>query len=285
MIEHPITTSISSSRPLDNLRKQYELEKEMANELRDASPTVRKDLYSQCYDRLFREIPDHPQVRRKSDPSFRSAQVEQQVRRLRFFLSPEMTYLEVGAGDCAVAMAIAPYADYAYAVDISREIAPESDRPSNFAFRMSDGTTMPVEDASIDFAYSNQLIEHLHPDDAVSQMNDIHRALKKGGIYYLITPSLLTGPHDVSKFFGDVAAGLHLQEYTHRTIAKLCTDSGFDKVRFFFTLRQSRPIFLPNRVFFMLDSILNGLSTKARRSIGNLPLIRNIIDIHAVAYK
>ena len=67
---------------------------------------------------------------------------------------------------------------------------------------------------SVDLAFSDQLMEHLHPDDAVEQLRNIHRALKPGGVYVCVTPNRLYGPSDISAFFDDEARGFHLKEYS-----------------------------------------------------------------------
>ena len=57
-------------------------------------------------------------------------------------------------------------------------------------------------------------MEHLHPDDALEQLQNIYSALVPGGIYLCITPNRLSGPQDVSRDFDMVATGFHLKEYT-----------------------------------------------------------------------
>ena len=39
------------------------------------------------------------------------------------------------------------------------------------------------------------------PEDAVEQLRHLHAALAPGGVYLCITPSRLTGPHDISYLF------------------------------------------------------------------------------------
>lgn len=57
-------------------------------------------------------------------------------------------------------------------------------------------------------------MEHLHPDDAYEQLQEIYNALIPGGIYICITPNRLSGPHDVSQYFDSIATGFHPKEYT-----------------------------------------------------------------------
>ena len=47
-----------------------------------------------------------------------------------------------------------------------------------------DGFNFLFKNENIDLAYSNQLMEHLHPEDAIEQVKDISRILKtKGNIF------------------------------------------------------------------------------------------------------
>jgi SAM-dependent methyltransferase len=86
-------------------------------------------------------------------------------------------------------------------------------------------------------AYSNQLMEHLHPDDAFEQLCEIYRVLAPGGIYLCLTPNSLTGPHDISRYFDSVATGFHLKEYSIRELTGLFRSVGFSRLRFCFGVK------------------------------------------------
>ena len=107
---------------------------------------------------------------------------------------------------------LAKYVQRVYAIDVSDEISGKTKLPHNCNLILSDGTSIPVDPGSVDIAYSNQLMEHLHPDDAVEQLYHIHEALKPGGMYICITPNRLCGPHDISRSFDDTPRGFHLRE-------------------------------------------------------------------------
>ena len=79
-------------------------------------------------------------------------------------------------------------------------------------------------------------MEHLHPDDAVDQLKNIYNALVNGGKYICITPNRLTGPHDISKYFDNVATGFHLKEYTVTELSGLFREVGFSDCSFQRTL-------------------------------------------------
>lgn len=187
-------------------------------------------MYGDVYEELLRRVPHHPQLERKRDPARTTVGVQAQVRLVDRFLRKGMTFLEVGSGDCAVSISVARTAGVVFAVDVSTEIVSGLELPENVHVCLSDGTSIPVPDRSVDLAYSNQLMEHLHPDDALEQLRNIQLALVPGGGYLCLTPNKLTGPHDISKYFDDVATGFHLKEYTIAELRDLFLTAGFRRV-------------------------------------------------------
>lgn len=136
-------------------------------------------------------------------------------------------FLEVGAGDCAFSFEVSKLVKKVYAVDVSEILTDNSVISENFKLILSDGSSIPVSKDSVDIAYSNQLMEHLHPEDAKTQLENIYSSLVDGGIYICLTPSKLYGPHDISKYFDSVATGFHLKEYTITELNKLFQQVGF----------------------------------------------------------
>ena len=129
-------------------------------------------------------------------------------------------YLEIGAGDCSLAFAVAGKVIHVYAIDVSDEISKQIETPANFESIISDGISISVPAGSIDFAYSNQLMEHLHPDDADSQLENAFTALRPGGAYLCITPKRLLA-HPTYRLYFDEPTGFHLKEYTNRELREM----------------------------------------------------------------
>jgi SAM-dependent methyltransferase len=211
-------------------RAHYDVEVELANRLREAPPDLRRDLYGRVYDELFARVPDHPQLTRRVDPGEQRAYASRQVSLIRQFLPAGGTYVEIGAGDCATVRLVAEFAGSVTAVEVSAEIVP-ADLPPNVEVEISDGVSVPVPEGTADLVYSNQLMEHLHPDDASEQLRNIAKALRRGGRYICVTPNRLTGPHDISGGFDHVARGFHLHEYTYSELGRAFRDAGFQRVR------------------------------------------------------
>jgi SAM-dependent methyltransferase len=217
------------TRTPERIRAHYEIERRLADRLRHSTKAERGRLYSELYDELFRAVPDHPQHRRKATSKPSDKDIARQLSLLALYLEPDSVYLEVGCGDCHVAHAVARRVRQAYGVDVSAEITRSAETPANFALLLSDGTSIPAAD--IDVIYSNQLMEHLHPEDAAEQLDNIFRALRPGGTYVCITPNRINGPHDVSKHFDRTASGFHLHEYTYRELSRLLRAAGFARLK------------------------------------------------------
>ena len=191
----------NEKRTFEQLREQYELEKELAQKLLIALKEERRYLYTQVYDELFQKIPHHPLLNRENDIIFQSKLISQRMRLLHRFLTSETVFLEVGPGDCSLAFEVAKYVKKVYAVDVSKEITKNKKIPSNFELIISDGSSISVPENSINIAFSDQLIEHLHPDDVSDQLKNIYSALVPGGFYLCLTPNRLNGSPRYFKIF------------------------------------------------------------------------------------
>jgi SAM-dependent methyltransferase len=218
------------SKTAEQIREHYEVEKRLAGKLRTASREERTALYSSVYDEFFSLIPFHDQITRKKDIEATQKYTAYQLGFLKRFLNPKTVYAEIGAGDCSLAFEVCKLVKKVYAIDVSIAIAKTSVEPPNFELKITDGISIPLPAGSVNLVYSDQLMEHLHSDDAAEQVQGIFKALAPGGKYICITPNRVNGPHDVSCFFDKVATGFHLREYSFRELKDLFLNAGFSKV-------------------------------------------------------
>jgi SAM-dependent methyltransferase len=144
-----------------------------------------------------------------------------------------LTFLEIGPGDCTLSLEVTKYVKKVCAADVSTQITSGLTLPANFELIISNGINIPVSESTIDIVYSHQLMEHLHPDDAFEQLQSVCQALAPGGIYICITPNRLSGPHDTSAYFDEIATGWHLKEYTVFELYRLFCAAGFSKVDYY----------------------------------------------------
>lgn len=272
---------MKDTRPLQELQRHYELEKRLAARLRAAPRGERLHLYRELYDELYRAVPFL-----KTDPkTVDEVRLGAVMRLLGSFLERDTTVLEIGAGNLALARAMAPYVKIVVALDVSKEFAMALGAvPSNVAFVLSDGLSVPVDAASVDLVYSDQLMEHLHPDDAFEQLQNILRALKPGGRYICNTPHRFNGPHDVSQYFDQEATGFHLKEYTNRELRALFLRAGFRRV---YSLTGVRGFVVPVPVWVLapLEFCLNALPKPMRRLVSGFLPIKILLGVRLVGIK
>jgi SAM-dependent methyltransferase len=274
-----ISCAMASQLPTDPQRAHhYKVEIGLADRLRNSSRAERKHLYGSVYEELFREVPYHSQLVHKSQETVRRAELQELFETLRPFLNPDTVYAEIGAGDCAFTMLVAPNVRKAYAIDVSETVTRGASAP-NLEVVLSDGISIPVKATLI---FSNQLMEHLHPDDARDQLVNVFAALEPGGKYFCITPNRMSGPHDVSRGIDEVARGFHLREYTNRELADLFRSVGFARVQAFARIRNFQTT-LPLGVVTALETVVGGLPRSIGRRVSSLPILRRILEVQLIA--
>lgn len=274
-------------RTATQIRQHYLVERELADRLRNAPDAQRRGLYPRIYDELFQLLPDHPQLRARDDAGARARRmrsVEWQYRFLRPALTLRTRFMEVGAGDCALSRRVAGHVERAYAVDVSEAVMRGGRRVPNVVTVLSDGVIIPVPEGSVDVAFTNQLMEHLHPRDAAAQLDEIYRALAPGGRYFCITPNRFYGPRDVSAHFDEVATGLHLKEYSARELRALLLEAGFAEVRFYAGGR-GRFVRLPYALVAAFEALLARLPRRLRKRLSDNAPARALLGLRVEAVK
>lgn len=274
----------TSRQTREELIEHYEVEKELAQKLRDATSVDRKKLYSTLYDDLYSRLPHHPQHTRKADRTRQKRKTSKRLKLLGKFLTPETVFLELGPGDCDLSIEVAKQVQKVYAIDVSDEITKSSKKPANFELIISDGSSVELASASVDVAYSNQVMEHLHPDDAATQIEGIYSALKPGGSYICITPHRYMGPFDISKYFDDIATGFHLKEYTNHELYRLFIKAGFSRV---YALRHISSFYINAPIYpvLILERLLSLLPYSLRRAVSRAAIFKDLLSTTVVAIK
>jgi len=274
----------NQARSLERLRHHYDVERKLAARLQSSPRERRLHMLTGLYEELFREVPDHPRLVRKHTPEDSRADVAKQMLFMRRFLRPHTTLLEIGPGDCAFSFEAARSVRQVYAVDVDAVLSRNAEPPANFRLFLSDGVSVPVPAGSVDLAYSNQLMEHLHPDDAREQLGNIFAALAPGGAYVCLTPNRLDGPHDISRWFSDEASGFHLKEYTVTELAALFRETGFRRVRAY---ARTKGVWLPVPLALVvgLEAMLERAPADLRRSLARRWPLRPLLNAALVAVR
>lgn len=268
-------------RSVDELLAHYELEKRLATRLRAASRGERLRLYRELYDDLYRAVP-YLKTDPKTVDEVRLASV---IRLLRPYLTKNTAFLEIGAGNLALTRRVSSQVKRVMALEVSQEFAEAlGPRPANVDLVLSDGLSVPIEQESVDLAYSDQLMEHLHPDDAFEQVQNVFRALKPGGRYICNTPHRFNGPHDISQYFDQEATGFHLKEYTNRELSVLFLRAGFRRV---YSLTGVRGFVFPCPVWFLtpIEYCLSWLPKPIRRLVSGFLPVKILLGVRLVGVK
>ena len=215
---------------------------------------------------FLKKVLDHEQLQTKGDIKALERETVRQFGVIKRFIKPGDVYCEIGAGDCALAVEVAHHVAEVYAIDVSENITRNAGFPANVTLMLSDGVFIPVPNDKVTIAYSNQLMEHLHPDDAEKQVGEVYRMLLEGAKYICITPNRLSGPHDISRYYDITATGLHLKEYTINELERLFRRCGFRRVGVIVSWQSFVvPWILPLWPFTFLERFLELLPPRARR--------------------
>ena len=266
------------------MRIQYETEKRLAAKLNSASPNERLSLYGSVYDEFFRAVPINSQATVGQSRVKRQQSVSKELRALEPLLDGVESFLEIGCGDGALSLRVAERIPRVHAMDASPEPAGGRAMPANCRLLVSQGIDIPLAPGSVCLAYSNQWLEHLHPDDALTHLQMVATVLKRDGRYVCATPNRLSGPHDISGLFDDIATGLHLKEYTIAELRSLFRHAGFSGIELH-AGGNGRYVRCPFVIGLICESLIAQLPLPYRRSVaGNLPF-RSILGIRLVGIR
>lgn len=256
-------------RTPERLRHHYEVEREIADRLKASpDPVARARILATMYDELFERVPDHPRLTVQRNPRAERRRVERLLAILRPHLRPTTEYVEFGAGACALAFAVAPHVQRVRVVEIADQIPTSVARPGNFELVLYDGFTLELAEYSADVVFSEQFVEHLHPDDAARHFSVVYRLLRPGGRYLLRTPERWTGPHDISRGFSETPQGFHLREWSYADLVRIARDTGYRTQHAYWTGR-GRCLQWPLGTALAVEQIVAHMPLAMRRTLGH----------------
>ena len=250
-------------RTPEQVWNHYVVESEIASRLKKAeNREERKAIYETMYDELFARVPDHPRLTRRVNPTRTEHANRNKMALLGRLLKPGQTVLEFAAGDCRFAALVAQRVSKVVGVDISDQRSPTDTWPRNLQLVVYDGYTLKdVPPASIDVIFSDQLLEHLHPDDVLTHLSLARSLLREGGCYVMRTPHAISGPWDVSRHFCEQPEGFHLKEWTVSGLRQALLDQGYRQVDCQWGLRTLQ-VKLPFAYFKAMEAALSRIPRK-----------------------
>lgn len=221
----------------------WNLEKRLTAELLESNPEDRWATFDRCYTNLYTEL---EWLNQFSGMAECASPRERFAGWLELIGPPPKRIYEIGSGKGDL---IAFLADHGYdcrATEITRArgeklLSPRSHTGTKPSWGVSDGVYLDKFEppGTYDVLISDQLIEHIHPEDLESHLRGAYSILKSGGRYIFNTPSKYTGPHDVSRVFKRPAPEcMHLKEYACREMVEMTRRAGFRYVRYGFVPRR-----------------------------------------------
>jgi SAM-dependent methyltransferase len=271
-------------RSVERYLAHYEVETELAERLRRSTRADRTRYYSAIYNEMYQRVPDHPMLVNKGQPGALDAKVRRRLALFKRFVTRNSTFLEIGAGDGHMCRAMAKVVKKVYAVEVSEEIARGVDPPPNMEAIITDGLTLPVPEGTVSLISSDNVIEHIHPDDAADHISAICRALAPGGVCVCMTPNGLVGPFDISQGIDDEPRGFHLREYTYTELRRIFLQAGFSRVDSFIG-GGGYYLLTPAWLHEGFERLLNSLPKRWRKPVGNTLLFRVFLGLRIIARK
>jgi len=260
---------LPENRNVEQVRKHFEIEKSIAEKLKRANREERKKIFPVMYHELFTKVPDHPRLNETKIIDTNSPTLQF----LKKYLNDSTVYVEFGPGDCQLASIVCKYTKKVIAVDISDQRKDESRFPSNLELIIYDGYDLNIERGSVDVVFSDQFIEHLHPEDVEYHFQLVKRILHDEGLYIFRTPHAYFGPHDISKFFSDEPEGFHLKEWTHSEIEEILKKVNFTSWDGFWRINNKlnkEYMKIPFGYFKIAEAMLKGLPKKPQKKVSRL---------------
>ena len=221
---------------VEALRYQYEAEKKWHRMLMgEIDAKKRLDLYRQAYSDI--SAIDRERLGMETAQGFSEGYTALLAPWLR-----GREVLEIGCGYGFAIKAFAPFVNRIVGTEIAPEIVAIAKTRlrhagiNNFDIILQPAQGLDSPDESWDVVFTDDVWEHLHPEDAAEAARRVFKVLRPGGRFILGTVNRHCGPFDISCYFkarGECADGLHLFEWEYGALAKQLTDSGFVGVKTF----------------------------------------------------
>jgi SAM-dependent methyltransferase len=242
-------------------RAQYEYEKILRYKILDSSPETRTKATIDAYMELFEKFPEHDVFQLDVAGRLRAGILGAGI--ILPLTLPGQTVLEVGCGRGDVIAHLARKGLRCVGTEPSSHMIDICLDDANVKIFCGTADHLEFPDESFDIVFSQQVIEHMHPDDVPKHFMESYRVLKEGGILSIETPNRTTGPQDVSRGFAKIAEGLHLKEWDVTELVAEFQRAGFVCPRgvFFpqFMVRRSKILFRLSTVPIVIKQIENTL--------------------------
>ena len=217
----------------ERLIEAFEVEQEFhARVMAEADPDARRALYGEVYPKvhaIYGQRPADAEAPNPKDPFVRLFARELEGK----------SVLEVGCGAGAFLLSVARQIEHGELVGLD---VSEASFPSHPRVRFVTGDVIEFRPEQLgregfDLVYSDNVLEHLAPQDRDAHFDSIERVLRPGGRLILLLPNRLFGPTDVTRVLDCSysnrvpSQGTHLTESTYTELVPYLRRRGYTKLR------------------------------------------------------
>ena len=199
----------------DMILRHWQLERRLAIELLKSTPENRWQVFERCYSMLYSEL---EWLNQFLDVDTKQPPTQLHKEWMDLIGKPPKKVYEIGSGKGELISHLASHGFECKGTEITLERGQKyACARRNLSWGISDGVHLErfEEPDSYDAVISDQLIEHLHPDDLTHHFKGVWYILRDGGKYVFRTPHAYVGPSDISRVLNcDKPIGMHLKEYT-----------------------------------------------------------------------
>lgn len=269
---------LPENRTFAQVLNHYTIEKSIALRLKAATREERKKIYPSMYEELLEKVPDHSRLAGTDSPEKIVGKNRKKIKLVDRFINDTTTFVEFAPGDCSFVYLVCSQVKKAYAIDISDQRSNKEGQPANFTLEIYNGYDLTLPDTFSDVVFSDQFIEHLHPEDIDCHLSLAFRILKKGGRYIFRTPHRFFGPWDISGYFSDVAEGFHLKEWTFTELDRCLKTAGFKNTCGMKRLKKKYAI-IPMGYCRSVELLLKNVPARLRKRISRLFIPMQLIIV------
>ena len=209
-----------------DVRSHAALEGELTDALLASTDDTRAAAFATAYTRLYTELP----WLNASEASVPEADLRLWER----LIGRGRRVLEIGSGHGDLVTFLSRIGNDCTATEITPSRgASLVDEEARITWAVADGVhlTRFFEQDHFDVVISDQVFEHLHPDDHHTHLAEACRLLRPGGRYILRTPHRSVGPEDLSAVFGlDAPVFMHLHEADYVSLSQAMRRAGFASI-------------------------------------------------------
>lgn len=247
---------------IDHVRQHVELEGVLTDRLIASPAAERASMFEEAYTELYSKL-----------PWLASTGFSGGLEPWLMLMRPGAKVYEVGSGNGALARLLAKNGFNVTATEITekRGHGETAAEPEGMHWQLTDGVHLDKfeEPESYDYVISNQVAEHLHPEDILTHFRTARLLLKPEGSYIARTPHRRHGPQDLTRVFKlKNPVFMHLHEFTYREFDSICTECGYSRVRAIVNLgpvSRKLGLYKASDLFFSYMKFLDTVETPLRK--------------------